>query len=300
MKVLGKDKVIYFFRPDLPPAYHVEDGETFWVETDDCYNGRFQSEADLRTESVDTSKFDAAVGPIHIQGATTNDSLCVQVLDIQLADHGVMVTAKRLGVLGTEIQAPNTRIIPVQNGYAHFSEGIRLPVRPMLGVMGVLPGEGSFRCTVPGDFGGNMDTKELTVGTKAYFPIFQPGGGLALSDLHACMGDGELSGTGLEIAGRVCIRVSVCKGKRIRRPILETADAVYVIATEATFEQAVQTAAKDAVSILQSRLGLNHADAYRLMSAACDLGISQVVNGVYTLKVRIPKRLLPQPDLSFL
>ena len=53
------------------------------------------------------------------------------------------------------------------------------------------------------------------------------------------MGDGELSGTGLEIAGWVCIRVSVCKGKRIRRPILETADAVYVIATEATFEQAV-------------------------------------------------------------
>ena len=293
MRVFGKDKVIYFFRPDQPPAYYVNDGETFWVETDDCYNGMFQSEADLRLESVDTSKFDAAVGPICISNATTDDTLCVEVLDIQLAGHGVMVTAKNLGVLGRMIEMPSTRIIPVRDGCACFGEGINLPINPMIGVMGVLPAEGSFRCTVPGDFGGNMDTKELTVGTKAYFPVFQEGAGLALSDLHACMGDGELSGTGLEIAGRVCIRVSVLKGKKINRPILETADAVYIIVTKETFEQAVQTAAADAVSILKNRLGVGFQDAYRLLSAACDIRISQVVNGVYTLKVRIPGALLP-------
>ena len=298
MRVLGKDKIIYSFCPEQKFAYYVEDGETFWVETEDCYGGRFQNATDLRVESMDTSRFDAAVGPIHISNATQNDTLCVEVLDIQLADHGVMVTAKNLGVLGDKIQVPTTKIIPIKNGFAYFDEHIKIPLNPMIGVMGVLPESGSFRCTVPGCFGGNMDTKELAIGTKAYFPIFQPGCGLALSDLHACMGDGELSGTGLEIAGRVCIKVSILKGINIRCPILESVEAVYMIITEETFEKALYTAASDAASFLQNQLTLDFQDAYRLLSAACDICISQVVNGVYTLKLRIPKYLLRKENRS--
>lgn len=292
MQTLGKNNVIYFFRPDCRFVYQVEDGETFWVETDDCYNGLFKKESDLRTEDVDTSRFDAAVGPIEVRGATTRDTLCVEVVEIQLANQGVMVTAKNLGIFGNMIDQPNTKILPIRDGCAVFSDRIRLPLTPMIGVMGVLPEQGQFRCTVPGDFGGNMDTKELTVGTKAYFPVFVDGAGLAVSDLHACMGDGEMSGTGLEIAGRICLRVSLLKGQSIRRPVLETPDAVYTIATKATFEDALRTAAMDMVCILQRRLGLNFPDAYRLLSAACDIRISQVVNGVYTLKARVPKSLL--------
>lgn len=292
MRTLSKDKVIYFFSPDCEFAYHVNDGETFWIETDDCYNGRFKSEKDLRTDSVDVSKFDAAVGPIHVSNATTKDTLCVEVVDIQLADHGVMVTAKNLGVFGKRIKAPNTKIIPIKDGYASFSKEIKLPLNPMIGVMGVLPEKGRFRCTVPGAFGGNMDTKELTIGTKAYFPIFVEGAGLAVSDLHACMGDGELSGTGLETAGKVCIRVSVIKNRRINRPMLETEDGIFAISTEDTFEEALRVAAMDMISVLQSKLSLDFPDAYRLLSATCDIRISQVVNGVYTLKMRMPKYLV--------
>ena len=292
MKTLAKDKVIYDFRPDHPFAYHVDNGETFWLETEDCYNGLFKKSSDLRTEATDSSKFDAAVGPIEIRGAAIGDTLCVEVIQIQLAEQGVMVTAKNLGIFGGMIDVPDTKIIPIRDGYALFSEKVRLPLTPMIGVMGVLPGRDSYRCTVPGDFGGNMDPKELTIGTKAYFPVFVDGAGLAVSDLHACMGDGEMSGTGLEIAGRVCLRVSLIKGQHIRRPILETADAIYTIATKSTYDEALRTAAMDMICLMQRRMGLNFPDAYRLLSAACDIRISQVVNGVYTLKVRAPTDLL--------
>lgn len=291
VRKLGKEHVIYAFAPDCAFAWRAEDGETFWVEMDDCYSGMFRSERDLRTEAVDTSRFDAAVGPVYIGGAAAGDTLRVEILEIRLADRGVMVTAKGLGIFGDRIEAPHTKIIPVEDGFARFSGAVRLPLSPMIGVMGVLPAAGSFRCTVPGDFGGNMDTKELTVGSKVYLPVFQDGAGLAVSDLHACMGDGELSGTGLEIAGEVCLRVSVIKGRRLPRPVVETESAVLTIATRSTMEEAVRTAAMDMISLLRERLGLDFPDAYRLLSAACDIRVSQVVNGVYTLKARAPKRL---------
>lgn len=113
-----------------------------------------------------------------------------------------MVTSPGLGVLGEKITEAHTKIIPIKNGFAEFNEKIRLPLTPMIGVLGVAPAEGSVHCAVPGDHGSNMDTKLIKVGSKVYLPVFVSGANLALGDLHACMGDGELSGTGIETAGQ--------------------------------------------------------------------------------------------------
>ncbi|MDQ2080647.1 acetamidase/formamidase family protein [Xanthobacteraceae bacterium Astr-EGSB] len=291
MKIFGKDKVVYYFSPDNKPAYFAEDGETFWVETDDCYGGQIKTANDLRTQ-IDISIMDAAVGPISISNATPADTLCVEVMDIQFASQGVMVTSVGLGVLGKMIKTPNTKIIKIKDGYAHFSDRIKLPLTPMIGVMGVSPKEGRIHCATPGNHGGNMDTKEIKIGSKIYLPVFVEGADLGISDLHACMGDGELSGTGIETAGRVCLKVSVIKNKRKARPIIETADSIYTLATEATYQEAIEVAVADMVAILQEKLQLEFPDAYRLLSATCDIGISQVVNGVYTLKVRAPRYVI--------
>ncbi len=290
MRTLNKDRVIYSFCSDHPFAYKVQNGETFRVETEDCYGGQLKTEADLRKD-LDESRLDAAVGPIEVTDALPGDVLCVEVLDIQLAGQGVMTTAPGLGILGNLMDVMTTKVIPVRDSIAFFTEDIKLPVSPMIGVMGVLPSEGEFKCTVPGDFGGNMDTKEVTVGTKVFLPVFVTGAGLAVGDLHACMGDGELSGTGLEIAGEILLKVSVIKGWTLERPLLETKDAVYATATGNTMEEAAYQASRDMTDLLMNRLELTFADAYRLMSAVCDIRISQVVNGVYTLKVRAPKYL---------
>lgn len=290
MNTFGKENVIFSFNPSNTPVYFAKDGETLWIETDDCYGGQIKSISDLRP-NINISIMDAAVGPIEIENATPKDTLCVEILDIQFADHGVMVTSPGLGILGDRISNPETKIIPIKNGFAYFSKEIKLPLTPMIGVMGVSPRSGNYHCATPGDFGGNMDTREVTIGSKVYLPIYVDGAMLAVSDLHACMGDGELSGTGIETAGKVCLKIIIIKGKQLKRPMIETDANIYTIATSPTYDEAVRVASLDMVNLLSKKLNLNFPDAYRLLSAACNIRISQVVNGVYTLKVEAPKFL---------
>ncbi len=120
--------------------------------------------------------------------------------------------------------------------------------------------------------------------------LFVSGANLALGDLHACMGDGELSGTGIETAGRVCLQVEVIKDRKLARPMLETPDAVYTLASRADIQEAIQTAVHDMVEFLMlKKKRIDFADAYRLLSAACDIQISQLVNDNITVRVKAPK-----------
>ena len=289
MKVLSKDHVIYFFNQENPACYRVEDGETFWVETDDCYSGQIK-DASVKRPDIDISIMDCSVGPIYIEGAMPGDTLCVEILAIQFAPQGVMVTSKGLGVLGERIQEPDTKIIPIRDGFAYFSVSIRLPLTPMIGVCGVAPKAGlNVHCAVPGDHGGNLDTKLVTVGSRLYLPVEQEGAGLAVGDLHACMGDGELSGTGIETPGRICIRTSVRRDCPVSRPVIETRDALYFLASAPTLDEAIHTAVSDGVQFLQEKLSLSFPDAYRLLSAVCDIQISQVVNDWKTARLHCPK-----------
>ncbi len=289
MQILGKDKVIYSFSQDNPTVYTVNDGETFWVETDDCYSGQIQDEKTLRTD-IDISIMDCAVGPIEVKNAQKGDVLKIDVLAIETADHGVMVTKKGMGILGERVTEPDTKIIPVKDHFAYITPDIRLPLTPMMGVLGVYPREGEdIHCAVPGDHGSNMDTKLVKPGSSAYFPVFKDGAGIALGDLHACMGDGELDGTGIEIAGRVCLRVKVIKNESIERPIIETHEAFYFMASREDIHDAIHVAVADAVNFLEKKKKVPFTIAYRLLSAACDIQISELVNDTLTVRVRVPK-----------
>ena len=118
----------------------------------------------------------------------------------------------------------------------------------------------------------------VRVGSRVYFPVNAEGAGLAVGDMHACMGDGELSGTGIEIAGRMCLRVTVYHDRPIERPVIETADSLYFLASRRTLEESVKVGTEDAVNFLMKKFDLNFPDAYRLMSATCDAQISEVVD----------------------
>ena len=112
---------------------------------------------------------------------------------------------------------------------------------------------------------------------------------MAVGDMHACMGDGELSGTGIEIAGRMCLRVTVYHDRPIERPVIETADSLYFLASRRTLEESVKVGTEDAVNFLMKKFDLNFPDAYRLMSATCDAQISEVVDDNVTIRIRVPK-----------
>jgi len=288
MRIIPKDRVIYSFNQKNASQYTVADGEIFWVETDDCYSGQIKNEATKRPD-IDISIMDCSVGPIAVENAKAGDVLCVESVDIALAPQGVMVTSPGLGVLGDRIKEPNTKIIPVKDGFAIFSDKIKLPLTPMVGVVGVAPKAGDIHCAIPGDHGSNMDTKIIKKGSKLYLPVAIDGAGLAVGDIHACMGDGELSGTGIEIAGKICMKTDVIKGFQLERPMVETAEEIYTIASDPDMKSAIKTAVGDMVEFLMKKLDLAFPDAYRLLSATCDIQISQVVNDALTVRVRAPK-----------
>lgn len=247
MRVIPKDKVIFSFKPENQNVYSVDNGEIFWVETDDCYSGQITSENVLRPD-IDIAIMDCSVGPIAVEGAMPGDTLRVEIVDIEFAAQGVMVTSCGLGVLGDKITEPNTKVIPIHDGFAHFSEDIHLPLTPMVGVLGVAPKSGDIHCAVPGDHGSNMDTKMVKKGAKVYLPVAIPGAGLACGDLHACMGDGELSGTGIETPGRICLRTDVLKGFALERPMIDVGDGIYTIASDPDIHKAIRVAVDDMVT----------------------------------------------------
>jgi amidase len=134
-----------------------------------------------------------------------------------------------------------------------------------------------------------MDTKLVTVGSRVYLPVAIEGAGLAVGDMHACMGDGELSGTGIEIAGRMCLKTTVYKERPIQRPVIETFDGLYFLASRRTLDESIRVATEDSVKFLMKKLNLDFPDAYRLMSATCDAQICEVVDDNVTVRIHCPK-----------
>ena len=149
-------------------------------------------------------------------------------------------------------------MIPIEDGFACFSDKIRLPLTPMVGVCGVAPRPGlDIHCAVPGDHGSNMDTKMVKAGARVYLPVSVPGAGLAVGDLHACMGDGELSGTGIETPGRICLKTTLYKDRPVSRPVIETVEALYFTASAVTLDDAIRLAVSDTVAFLEKKLKLD-------------------------------------------
>lgn len=136
MKFFSKEKTINYFSPYIEANFTVNLEETIMVETHDCYGGQINSESILRSD-IDLGIMNQATGPIYVNNLTKNDVLKVTISDINLDDNGIMITSPGLGILGEEIKTPTTRILKVRDNKIHFDKKISIPVKPMIGVIGV-------------------------------------------------------------------------------------------------------------------------------------------------------------------
>lgn len=69
------------------------------------------------------------------------------------------------------------------------------------------------RTVPPRENGGNCDIKNLSKGSKIFFPVFVKGGKLSVGDLHFSQGDGEITFCGgIEMSGWIDLKVDVIKG----------------------------------------------------------------------------------------
>lgn len=287
---ISSEYVIFKMDQANVPALSVASGSTVVFETLDCFSNTVLTEQDL-VSSIDFDQVNPATGPLFIQGAEVGDVLKVTIQSIALAKQGAIVTAPGLGRLADQIESEETVICPVSETHVDY-KGIQIPLRKMIGVIGTAPAGESINTGTPHDHGGNLDTTRMAEGAILYLPVNTEGALLAMGDLHATMGDGEIMGAGLEIAGEVTVKVDVLKDVDLPLPLIETEDLWVTLGSRESMEAASNLAISNMVKVIQQESNLTLNQAGMLLSLAGDLHTSQVVNPNVTVRMELAKALL--------
>jgi acetamidase/formamidase len=308
----------YAFDWEDEPLLHVEPGESFEVETYDASTNYFRSSQDKAIPSRRPG-FDRhpplanpIAGPVAVRGAERGDTLIVSIEDIVVDDYSWIAIGPRRGPLGESTRWPElsgdytTKIFrhtpgpsgSHRDGTLHFNERISWPITPFIGTLGVAPDrEVTTSIDGQGDWGGNLDIRDVAPGNKVLIPIFHPGALFYLGDVHASQGDTEFTGTAAETKATVRLKLDVMKGKRVPGLRIDKPASIVAIHVYRPLEVAVETATLHLMDWLISEHGFNPTDAYCLVSACPDFRINvyqmcKVGKLSYVAGAEIPKRYL--------
>lgn len=236
-------------------------------------------------------------GPIYVEGAEPGDAIEVRIVSIDLplayGYNGCSGFRPRL------CPEQRTRIfwLDRERMVSEFAPGIVIPLRPFFGSIGVAPppDAGRWSSVPPWIHGGNLDNKELVAGTSLFIPVHVPGALLQLGDGHAAQGDGEVDQTAIETSLTGLIQVVVHKGMKLEWPFGETPTHYITMGTDEDLERATEIAIEQTVKFLSTRFELDPGEAYRLISLAGDLRITQLVDRKVGVHVMIPKSIFVGP-----
>jgi acetamidase/formamidase len=256
--------------------------------------------------------FPGEVGPIFIEGATTNDILVVRIRRIrpnyQYAaarvnpTFGGLQTDTRVRLLNPPIEArrylwrlDRERMTGTVELPDSRMREITIELRPMLGRVAVAPrGAEAFAGLWPGDFGGNMDAAEVREGTTVYLPVFHDGAYFYFGDGHARQGQGEVAGTGLETSMDVVLELDLIKGRTIDWPRLEDEQHIMVAGSARPLIDAFRLAHVELIEWLEQEWGFGRWDAYMLVGQLAESTVANIVDPAYTVIAKFPKRYLPR------
>jgi acetamidase/formamidase len=240
-------------------------------------------------------------GPIYIEGAAPGDALEIRVLDLEFrVPYGVNNTGPGSGVLPDLVPTPTPRIIKTdpQRKVALLPGGIELPLSPFLGIMGVAPPPDLIIVSSgpPGQWGGNLDLRTLTVGSTLYLPVFNDGALFYTGDPHGVQGDGEVDGGALEQSLTATLQFILHKGtgKSMRGPRAEDAANFYALGLDVDLNIAMKIAVRETVELLQEKADLTAAEAYSVASLGVDFHVAEAVDSVQMIYGIIPKKFLKQ------
>jgi acetamidase/formamidase len=258
-------------------------------------------------------------GPIYVEGAEPGDMLEVQILGLRTrVPYGMNSTGPTGGVFretypgAKEGDAPldipeGTRHL-IRTGtsggrdVAFFADAIQVPMNPFMGIMAVAPrnpvmGDVGVRAPglqgsgPPGEYGGNMDFRALTVGATLYLPVFHSGARFYVGDPHGVQGDGEVSGNALEQSLTGLFRFVVHKGKAITAPRAENTTHHIVMGIDVDLDRSMKLAVGEAVKFLVEEKGLTPAKAMSLCSIAVDFHVAEAVDGRQVVAGKIAKSM---------
>jgi len=306
MKTLSlKDQhtVHYTLSPRHEPTLVVPPGETILIETEDAFSGQIRNPRDRRdTEKIPWTN--PLSGPVLVEGANKNDTLVVEILSIEptlgqgatrispLGRYPSLSILPLSAILGVEIP-DRTRICPIRDGKVYFSEKLALPYEPMIGTIGTAPEIEELSSGSLGRHGGNMDFADICPMAKVYLPVNVSGALLYVGDVHAIQGDGEISGTGVEMPAKITLKVDLLRSKRLRWPRIELPDYIITTSTTGTgmtLEDATRSAFLEMIVWLEEEYGIEKWEAYQLCSQVARVRMGNL----WAISAKFPKRYLPR------
>lgn len=277
----------------LSPQLEVVPGETVTFETVDASGGQLSPESTASdVADMDFGKVNPVTGPVYVDGAEPGDALKVTIVGYRPSGWGWTASIPGFGLLADQFADPALHIWryePDLNMPATFGTTARVPLRPFAGTIGVALGEpGSHSVVPPRNVGGNIDIRDMTVGTELVLPIEVPGALLSIGDTHAVQGDGEVCGTALESPMGVTVRLELNKGEAPRfpqfvvpgPPTRHLDGSGYDVTTGVGPDLMgnARNALSDMIDLLVERTGMAPVEAYMLCSVCADLRISCIVD----------------------
>ena len=299
---VGRESFHYLWSREHKPVLSIDSGDEVAFDINDVSSWQVTADTLPERPGFDQSKLYPLSGPVYVEGAEPGDTLVIEVLEVQNSDFGWSVILPGEGLL-EEFQRPYLYKWNLKDrSYAQFEKGIRIPIRPFCGVMGVAPPEpGSLPVMPPGRHGGNLDIKHLTKGSRLEIPVWVPGALFSTGDLHAAMGDGEVCVSAIECAGRAKFRFRVEKDTGLGWPRYFTKGwraskkGEYVATGVASdLMSASKAAVRNMLDHLTKSYGLSREEAYVLCSVAADLRIHEVVDAPnWVVGAMIPLDIFP-------
>jgi acetamidase/formamidase len=284
------------------PIATITPGETVEVETWDSSGNIVkagQTLGDMIQKGIQRYA-NPITGPIYVENAEAGDALKIEIINISFPDVGWTAVIRGFGGLEgwLQLSPPLTKFSKISGGkiiYA-LNDGrtVEIPVKPFIGTIGVSPEFEAVSTVTPGKHGGNMDVPDICAGNTLYLPVAINGAFLGLGDVHAVQGDGEICGTALEVSSKVTMRVELEKNKRLDWPRIESKDEIMTVCSAKPLEDAVRIAFLEMIKWLETDYGFERYDAYMLLSLAAKARIAQIVDPLFTVVAKLPKKMLPK------
>jgi acetamidase/formamidase len=294
-----------FWDNSFKPVLTINSGDVVSMEISTLMDGQlkpglsFDDIMKLRTSYVaKKSPTHTLTGPIFVKGAEPGDVLEVRIIKLVPHDYGYtwfLPGALKTGTIPEDFPEGWARgFYWNENKYVDFgSGGIKIPLQPFLGTMGVAPAtQGKLSTTPPGVHGGNMDLRELQEGTILYLPVHVKGALFSAGDAHAVQGDGEVSLAALETGmkeARLGLRIR--KDMKLNMPMAETPSDWIFMGYNKSLDEAVKIALREAIKWLSGNKGLTNSEAYALLSLAASVRVTQTVDIEKGIHVMVPKNI---------
>lgn len=291
----------YVLSPYEKPVVYVEPGELIVVEVEDASSGQVRRPGDVRDRGR-VPFGNPVVGPIYVEGAKPGGSVIVGIEGIRSTiGQGAIYFSDFTERYLTEVPILRfvkavfpyrTRICRIEGGTVFFDR-VGLPYKPMIGTIGTAPRlevDCASSSLLPGRHGGNMDIPDICPGSRVSLPVFHEGALLYVGDAHAVQGDGEISGTAVEMPAEITLRIDI-SDQNLRWPRVESEEEMMCIATTSSgrsFEDAVRIAFLELALWIEERYGIDRFDGLMLCSLAGRIRIGNL----WSIAAKIEKKYL--------